>query len=199
MSRYLGPVHKKAKKLNFSILEDNREFKRRKRTFTKKSWKRKTDFGLQLQEKQRLKFLYQVREKQLHNLFKKIVKRGGGESNDLIIELEKRLDNIVYRLGLATTRKMARQIVNHGHVLVNNKKVDIPSYPVKVDDLITIKKNTFKQKLKKEIDFDNQVKWKFVTLDKNNIAGKLLREPEVEELNLKINIALIVEYYNRFA
>ena len=199
MSRYSGPIYKKAKKLNFSLLENNQEFKKRKRVLTKRSWKRKTEFGSQLQEKQKLKFLYDIREKQLHNLFKKTLKQGNVKSTNLIIELEKRLDNVVYRLGLATTRRKARQIVNHGHILLNNKKVDIPSHSVKVNDVITVKKDKFKKLLKIEKSWENQPDWQFVQWDSNNLAGKLLREPEFEELNLKINIALIVEYYNRFA
>lgn len=199
MSRYLGPIYKKSKKLNFSILENNKEFKGKKRSTSKKTWKRKTEFGLQLQEKQKLRFLYHITEKQLHNLFKKLAKKNSFQSNNLVIELEKRLDNVVYRLGLAMTRKKARQIVNHGHILVNNKKIDIPSQTVTINDIISIKKEKFKKLLKKEMSVAETPKWKFVKMDITNMMGKFLREPEVEELGLKINLALIVEYYNRFA
>lgn len=158
MSRYLGPIYKKAKRLNFSILENNQEFKKRSKVIGKKTRKRKTEFGLQLQEKQKLKFLYHVSEKQLHNLFKKKFQQTSAQSSDLIVELEKRLDNIIYRLGLATTRKGSRQMVNHGHVLINNHKVDIPSHQVQVNDVITLRKEAYKKLLKKELDLESRPK-----------------------------------------
>ena len=199
MSRYLGPIHKKSKKLVFSILENNKEFKKKKKGLGKQKWKRKTEFGLQLQEKQKLKFLYQISEKQLHNTFKKVLKKVGNQNENLIVHLEKRLDNMVFRLGYALTRRESRQMVNHGHILVNNKKVDIPSYLVKVGDTIMVKKEKVKESSRLKSNLESRINWSFLKFDPMNFAGKVLKEPDVEELSLKINTALIVEYYNRFA
>ncbi len=199
MSRYLGPIHKKSKNLVFSILENNKEFKKKKKGLGKQKWKRKTEFGLQLQEKQKLKFLYQISEKQLHNTFKKVLKKVGNQNENLIVHLEKRLDNMVFRLGYALTRRESRQMVNHGHILVNHKKVDIPSYLVKVGDTIMVKKEKVKKSSRLKSNLESRINWSFLKFDPMNFAGKVLKEPDVEELSLKINTALIVEYYNRFA
>lgn len=198
MSRYLGPIYKKSRRLNFSILENNSEFRRKKNAVLTNKWKRKSAYANQLEEKQRVRYRYHLSEKQLRNTFKRILKKTGIQSNNLLIELEQRLDNIVYRLGLAATRRASRQLVNHGHVLVNNRKIDIPSYILKVGDIISLKKDKIKNSLVIKNSWNNKVKYNFVQLDEKNLVGRLNSIPNIEELNLGINGALVVEYYNRF-
>ncbi len=198
MSRYLGPIHKKARRLNFSILENGKEFIRRKSLSTVNKWKRRSGFALQLEEKQRVRFLYGLTEKQLRNTFKRILKKTGIKSENLIIELEKRLDNVVFRLGFAKTRKAARQLVNHGHILINNRKVDVSSYILNVGDIVSIKKTKIKSSTNLKESIANRINLNFLELETKNFAGKLIKEPITELLNLGINGALVVEYYNRF-
>ena len=147
MGRYTGPVFRKARRLGFSILETNKEFtKGKKRTSVpgqhgvKLKRRRTTNaYTNQLFEKQKIKNVYGLREQQLKNLFKKSNKKSGVIGTNLLIALESRLDNILYRLNIASTRRQARQFVNHGLVLVNGKKSSIPSMIVKLNDIISIK------------------------------------------------------------
>ncbi len=132
MARYTGPVYKKARRLNFSILDTGKELARKPQAPGQHGTSRKklSEYGVQLQEKQKVRFLYGLNEKQFRKTFETAGKMKGMQGVNLLILLESRLDNIVYRLGMAKTRKAARQLVNHGHVLVNGKRVDIPSYKV---------------------------------------------------------------------
>ncbi|WHP39067.1 MAG: 30S ribosomal protein S4 [Mollicutes bacterium] len=197
MSRYLGPIVKKSKRLNFSILETDKEFKRKnvRQTFRKK---RKTDYALQLNEKQKLRFRYFLPEKQLRNTFLKVLKMPGIKNENLLITIERRLDNIVYRLGLATTRREARQLVNHNHILLNNKKASIPSMLVQVGDIVSLKTLKFKKSSLFAERFKIRKKFSFLELDEKNFSGKLQNSPKIDELETDINTGLVVEYYNLF-
>ena len=142
MARYTGPVWKKARRLNFSILETGEELRKRAYAPGQHGPTRRikqTNYGLQLAEKQKIRFTYGVNERQFSNLFDKASRSKGVTGTVFLQLLESRLDNVVYRMGLSRTRRGARQLVNHGHILVDGKKVDIPSYQVKPGSTIEVK------------------------------------------------------------
>lgn len=199
MSRYTGPQWKKSRRLGFSTLETGRELARRPYAPGQHGQKRKklTEYGLQLAEKQKVRHMYGVNEKQFHNTFKRAGKMEGVTGYNFFCLLESRLDNIVYRLGFATTRRQARQLVNHGHILLNGVKTDIASCQVKVGDVISVKERSrsleiIKNALASQIHVPG-----FVEVDADKMEGKFIRLPERSELNQEINESLIVEYYNR--
>lgn len=200
MSKYLGPIYKKAKRLEISLLEDNREFSSKKRSKQRKrtNAKRLSAFGSQLKEKQKMRFRYFLTEQQMRNFFVKIKSQPGQKGENLFVNLECRLDNLIYRANLTTTRLAARQLVNHNHVLVNNKMVNIPSYPVKINDIITFKKSKFRNLEHIKKAFTQTSRYKFLVLDKNNQAIQLVRLPNTTDIKQDIKLPLIVEYYNRY-
>lgn len=200
MARYTGPTWKKARRLSFSVLETGQEL--RKRTYapgqhgpTKRV--KLSGYGTQLREKQRVRNMYGVSERQFHNTFVKAQKLEGMAGYNFLVMLESRLDNLVYRMGFARTRKAARQLVNHGHIEVNGKKVDIPSAQIKPGSVISVKEKARNMKPIVESLDSNYAAPSFVEVDKENKKGTYLRVPERSELNQEINEALIVEYYNR--
>ena len=199
MSRYTGPVFKKSRRLGFSTLESGKEF--RKRTTAPGQHgtgvKKLSEYGIQLQEKQKVKNLYGLSEKQFRKTYETAGKKKGVHGTNLLIMLESRLDNIVYRLGLAKTRKAARQIVSHGHILVNDKKVNIPSYQVKPGDVITLNEKSLNNLVIQECLANTTNRVQYVTWDSKKNEGTYIRYPEREELNAEINESLIVEFYNR--
>ena len=148
MARYTGPNNKQSRRVGFSVLESGIEFaKGKKRAYGPGQHgadrKRKpSNYSIQLKEKQKARFMYQISEKQFKKLVMESGKMKGVHGENLLFLLESRLDNIVYRAGFASTRRGARQLVNHGHVTVNGKKVDIPSYRVKPGDVVAIKENS---------------------------------------------------------
>ena len=199
MSRYTGPQWKKSRRLGFSTLETGRELARRPYAPGQHGQKRKklTEYGLQLAEKQKVRHMYGVNEKQFHNTFKRAGKMEGVTGYNFFCLLESRLDNIVYRLGFATTRRQARQLVNHGHILLNGVKTDIASCQVKVGDVISVKERSRSLEIIKNALASQTHVPGFVEVDADKMEGKLLRSPERSELNQEINESLIVEYYNR--
>jgi len=202
MSRYTDSTFKKARRYGFSILENGKEFsKGKKRTSAPGQHGAKkgklSGYGTQLQEKQKVKFMYGVSERQFRNTFHKAKKIHGILGTNFLVLLESRLDNIVYRLGFAMTRRGSRQLVNHGHILVNGKKVDIPSYQLKPGDLLELKSVLHKNDKVLEALQNNESTVEFVKVDKNAFKGEYVRLPERQELNADINEALIVEWYNR--
>ncbi len=200
MARYTGSTNRISRRLGFSTLENGKDIA--KRPFApgqhgNKGSKKLSNYGIQLQEKQKLRFMYGLSEKQFHTTFEKAGKMKGVHGDNLFKLLESRLDNLVYRLGFSTTRRGARQLVNHGHITVNGKKVDIPSYTCKPGDVIAVKDNakdmviikTSLESLSKRADF--------VSYDESKMAGTYVRYPERSELNADINESLIIEFYNR--
>ena len=153
--------------------------------------------GIQLKEKQKVRFMYGLNERQFVKTYKEAGKMQGIHGENLLKLLESRLDNLVYRIGFASTRRAARQLVNHGHITVNGKKVDIPSYRCKPGDIITLKEQSTDHKAVKEALSKVIKRVEFVTFDDKKNAGTFVRLPERSELNPEINEALIVEYYNR--
>ena len=200
MARYTGPNNKKARRVSFSILENGKDIAKRPYGPGQhgKDRKRKpSNYAVQLNEKQKVRFMYGISEKQFKKLVNDSAKMKGVHGENLLILLESRLDNIVYRIGFATTRRGARQLVNHGHITVNGKKVDIPSYRVKPGDVIAIKENSSDHK-GIEIALANKVKRPdFINYDEAKRIGTYVRYPERSELNADINESLIVEFYSR--
>ena len=200
MSRYTGPQYKKSRRLGFSTLENGKELARRPYApgiHGTSRRKKVSEYGIQLQEKQKVRFMYGLNEKQFEKVFERAGKMKGVHGENLLVLLESRLDNLTYRLGLANTRKGARQLVNHGHITVNGKKVNIPSYTCKPGDVIAVKESDKELKVIKEALESLSKRVDFVTFDDKKLEGKFVRVPQRSELNADINESLIVEYYNR--
>ena len=199
MARYTGPNNKQARRVGFSILENGKDLKR---PFGPgqhgKDRKRKpSNYAIQLQEKQKVRFMYGLNERQFKKTYQEAGKMQGIHGENLLKLLESRLDNLVYRMGFATTRRAARQLVNHGHITVNGKKVDIPSYRCKPGDVIALREQSAEHKAVKEALSKVLNRVEFVTFDDKKNTGTFVRLPERSELNPEINESLIVEYYNR--
>ena len=200
MSRYTGADYRKSRRLGFSTTETGKELAKKPYApgqHGNKRGKKLSNYGVQLQEKQKVRFMYGVNEKQFKKIFNDASKLKGVHGENFLKLLESRLDNLVYRIGFATTRKGARQLVNHGHITVNGNKVDIPSYRCKVGDVIAIKESDRELAvIKASLEARNN-RVEFVTYDENKMAGTYVRYPERNELNADINESLIVEFYNR--
>ena len=200
MARYTGPAYKKSRRLSFSTLENGKDLAKRPYApgmHGKDRKKKASEYGVQLQEKQKVRFMYGLTEKQFRKVFEKAQKMHGIAGENLLMLLESRLDNIVYRLGMAKTRRGARQLVNHGHILVNNKKVVIPSYRVMVGDIINVKENSMNHPAIISSLEDKRNVPAYLEFDNKKLTGKYVRLPERSELNSEINESLIVEFYNR--
>lgn len=200
MARVNGPVWKVSRRLGFSVLETGEELTKRNYAPGQHGPTKRvklTNYGLQLREKQRIRFMYGVNEKQFHNTFVKASKMKGVKGDNFLFMLESRLDNLVYRMGFARTRRGARQLVNHGHVLVDGKRVDIPSYVVKPGQTISIKEAMLNNSAINEALEATLNTVAYVTVDKDAKKGVYTRLPERSELNQEINEALVVEFYNR--
>lgn len=205
MSRSTGSTWKKSRRLSFSILETGKEFSNKKaRTYAPGQHgqgrrAKLTNYGLQLQEKQRIRHTYQLSEKQFAITYNKASKKQGAAGENLLIMLESRLDNLVYRMGFARTRRGARQLVNHGHVLVDGKKVDIPSCQIKPGQEIEIRERSKNMPAIADALESIASTLDFVTVDADKKKGTYVRYPERSELFTAqpINELLVVEYYNR--
>ena len=198
MSRYTKSSYRKSRRLGFSTLETGRELAKKPYApgiHGQKRTKKLSDYGIQLQEKQKVRFMYGLNEKQFKKTFVEAGKLKGVHGEDFLKLLESRLDNLVYRIGFATTRRGARQLVNHGHILVDGNKVNIPSYRVKPGQTISLKHPELvvvKESLEKVTK-----RVEFVTYDEGKMVGTFVRLPERNELNADIKESLIVEFYNR--
>ena len=199
MSRYIGPVYKKSRRYGFSTLETGKELRKKPTApgIHGTSRKKLSEYGVQLHEKQKVRFMYGLSEKQFEKTFVAAGKMQGIHGYNLLILLESRLDNLVYRMGFATTRRAARQLVNHGHILLNGIKTDIPSCRVNPGDVITVKERSQQlDVIKTALEAQTHTPG-FVEVDAEKRTGKFTRLPERSELNQEINEQLIVEYYNR--
>jgi small subunit ribosomal protein S4 len=208
MARYRGPVEKLERRLGASLALKGERRLAGKSAIDKRPYapgqhgQRRTkvsEYGLQLREKQKAKFMYGVNEKQFRGLFSDANKIKGNTGENLIQLLERRLDNIVYRMGFATTRRFSRQLVTHGHVLVDGKKVDIPSYRVKAGQKIQIReKSRNNSQIIRAIELTAQtgiVPW--VDVDKEKMFGIFTRIPEREEVVIPVEERYIVELYSK--
>ncbi|CCP88008.1 30S ribosomal protein S4 [Candidatus Phytoplasma solani] len=198
MSRYTGSLWKISRRLNYSVTETSKELRKRAYAPGQHGQKRVkiSDYGLQLREKQKLRFTYGMSEKQFRKTFENASKLKGIHGEMFLVLLESRLDNVVYRLGFATTRAQARQLVNHGHILVDGKKVDIASYRLKPGQTVTLREKSKNLKIVKDALERKFVRSDYVSLDKQ-LIGKYVRYPQRNEFLAEINEQLIVEYYNR--
>ena len=200
MARYTGARYKKSRRLGFSTLENGKDLAKRPYAPGIHGTDRRrklSEYGVQLQEKQKVRFMYGLNEKQFKKTFERASKMKGIAGENLLRLLESRLDNLVYRMGMASTRRAARQVVNHGHIMVHGVKVDIPSYTCKPGDVISVKEQSLyhvaiKASVEATLNYPA-----FVEFDKNKLTGTFLRYPDRSELNQEINESLIVEYYNR--
>lgn len=198
MARNMQPILKRCRALGISpaVMGYNKESNRnpgaQKRT-------KKSEYALQLNEKQKVKFIYGILEKQFRMYYEKATKMPGKTGENLLSLVERRLDNVVYRLGFASTRREARQLVNHGHFTVNGKHVDIPSYMIRVGDVIAVSEksaSTTRFKTMKEEDaFVTAPKW--LDRDKNNLVGKVTAWPARDDIDYDVNEQLIVELYSK--
>ncbi|VEU75991.1 30S ribosomal protein S4 [Mycoplasmopsis columboralis] len=199
MSRYTGPVFKISRRLGHSILETGKEFaKGRKRTYAPGQHGNKrvklSDYGLHLYEKQKVKHTFGISEKQLRKAYEKAMKLKGVTGTNLLQLLESRLDNVVYRAGFASTRRQARQLVNHGHFTLNGKKADIPSMLVLPGDVVEMKERLTKnQQVVDSMAAKNASAW----LTRKDFTVKFDRLPERTEMHSEIKDALIVEFYSK--
>ena len=160
--------------------------------------KKVSEYGAQLKEKQKVKFVYGILEKQFHKYYLKAANMKGVTGDNMLLLLELRLDNVVYRLGLAKTRRMARQIVGHGHIRVNGEKVDIPSYSVKVGDVITLRQRSAEMDMFKVLrEGTTVVTPKWLTFDAPNLTGTVNALPAREDIDLAIAENMIGEFYSR--
>ena len=202
MSRNTGSVWKKSRRLGFSVLETGEELTRRNTIPGQHGNARRpklTNYGIQLQEKQRIRHTYQLSEKQFYNTYLKASKKAGSAGENFLVMSESRLDNIVYRMGFARTRRASRQLVNHGHVLVDGKKVDIPSFQVKPGQVIEIRERAKNLSVINEALEAATATVDFVEVNKDAKKGTYVRYPERKELFTaqEINELLVVEFYNR--
>ena len=160
--------------------------------------KKVSEYGAQLKEKQKVRFIYGVLEKQFRHYFDTASNMKGVTGENMLVLLECRLDNVVYRLGLAKTRRMARQVVGHGHIRVNGNKVDIPSYQVKVGDVITLRQRSQEYEIFKALREGTSVltpKW--LTFDAQNLTGKVSALPSRDDIDYEVQENMIVEFYSR--
>ena len=199
MARYTGPKFKLSRRLGISLSGTGKELKRPfpPGQHGPGSRKKLSGYGLQLQEKQKLRHMYGLSEKQFRNLFAKASKMQGIAGENFMILLESRLDNMVYRCGLANSRAGARQLVAHGHVTVNGKKVDIPSYILKPGDVIGLRERSRNLAVVKEALANRNYLPNYLEFDESAMEGKYVRLPERSELPQEIDEKQIVEFYSR--
>ena len=193
MGKSTQPLLKRCKSLGINpvVMGYTKESKRNQKEVRRK----KSEYGIQLDEKQKVRFIYGVMEKQFRNYYVMATKKSGVTGENLLQILESRLDNVVYRLGFSKTRQQARQMVNHGHILVNGKKVDIPSFLVKVGDVITVKENSGIRKL--VVSNGDKVVPAWLEADKDNFNGKVVNLATKADIDYEVKENLIVEYYSK--
>ncbi|WP_126425579.1 30S ribosomal protein S4 [Brevibacillus marinus] len=198
MSRYTGPRYKLARRLGISLDGTGKDIKRNYPPGQHGHTRRKlSEYGIQLQEKQKLRHMYGVSEKQFRRTFEQAAKLPGVHGENFMKLLESRLDNVVYRMGLAPTRPAARQLVTHGHFLVNGKKVNIPSYRVQPGDVISVREKSRNLAIIKDALEARTYLPNYITFNDSAMEGTFTRLPEREEMPAEINEKLIVEFYSR--
>ena len=203
MARYLGSRCKVCRQLNFSVCGSERCALSRRNTppgMHPQLRRKVSEFKKRLVEKQRLRFSYWVSEKQFRNYVKEAFKKPGIPGETLMSLLERRLDNVVYRLGFAPTLLTARQLVVHGHIRVNGRKVDRPSYGLRPGEVVELKEKSKKLIIVEEGLATSPARpiLPYLEVDKENVKGKLISVPERAQIPLEINEALIMEHYTRY-
>ena len=196
MARYRGPILKKCRALGITPAELGIDKKSKKEL--RQTRKKASDYSLQLKEKHKVKFIYGVLEKQFRGYYDKASRQRGITGENMLILLESRLDNVVFRMTLAKTRGQARQLVNHGLITVNGKRVNIPSYLVKKGDVIAVKENKKDKKVFEELKSGKSLglpKW--MEFDNETLTGKIVELPTREDIDPSIEEHLIVELYSK--
>ena len=209
MARYIGPKCKICRREGEKLFLRGSRCYTDKCAFTRRGYppgthgrvgrRKLTSYATQLREKQKVKAMYGLLEQQFRNTFAKATRKSGNTGENLLVLLERRLDNVVYQLGIASSRTQARQLVRHGHILVNGRKTDVPSYLVKAEQEIKLvdsqKKNPEIGRSLEERDLEKIVGW--LKIDKDTITGKVLRYPNRDDITLPIQESLIVEFYSK--
>ena len=198
MANNKQPIARRCRALDISPAAMGYANKKSKRNPNGQRRKKVSEYGAQLKEKQKVRFIYGVLEKQFRHYFEKASNMKGVTGENMLSLLELRLDNVVYRLGLAKTRRMARQVVGHGHIRVNGNKVDIPSYQVKVGDVITLRQRSQEYEMFKSLREGTSVltpKW--LTFDAQNLTGTVAALPSREDIDYEVQENMIVEFYSR--
>ena len=200
MAKNMQPIAKRCKALGISPAAMGYDKKTTNRKPKANVRRKQSEYATQLQEKQKVKFVYGILEKQFHSYYEKAIRMPGETGENLLILVERRLDNVVYRLGFAMTRREARQLVNHGHFTVNGRKVNIPSYLVKVGDVIEVKEQSrqsvkFKRFVGEDAIIVNVPQW--LSKEKNSLTGTVTKLPAREDIDLPIEEHLIVELYSK--
>ena len=199
MAKNMQPVAKRARTLGISPAVMGYSKKTTHRNPNANSRRKKSEYSMQLNEKQKVKFVYGIMEKQFRKYYEKAEKIEGKTGEVLLSLIERRLDNVVFRLGFGKTRREARQLVNHAHFTVNGKKVNIPSYLVKVGDVIAVSEKSRSTTRFKDLAADDSFitvpKW--LDKDKNTLSGKVIAMPEREDIDLPVEETLIVELYSK--
>lgn len=197
MAKNMQPVLKRCRTLGIepSVMGID---KTSNRTFNQRR-KKQSEYGMQLNEKQKVRFIYGVLEKQFAKYYVMATKMNGVTGECLLQILESRLDNVIYRMGLANTRREARQIVNHGHVTVNGKRVDIPSYLVKPGEVISLRESSRNADRMKDIveRNSNRLVPKWIDMNKDTLEGKIIALADREDIDFPVEEHLIVEYYSK--
>ena len=198
MAKNMQPIAKRCKALGISPAAMGYDKKTTNRKPKANVRRKQSEYATQLQEKQKVKFVYGILEKQFHSYYEKAMRLPGETGENLLVLVERRLDNVVYRLGFAMTRREARQLVNHDHFTVNGKKVNIPSYLVKSGDVVALKEGSRSlSKFKGSLEANaSRVVPKWLEMDKNHVA-KVIAEPAREDIDLPIEEHLIVELYSK--
>lgn len=202
MARYTGPKYKLCRREGINLF-GNEKFNKGKKTYgpgqhgPKNVFAKPSEYARQLREKQKLKRLFGVSEKQMQNYYDEASKKKEITGNALLKILEARLDNVIYKAGLASTRPQARQIVNHGHIAVNGVRVNIPSYQIKVGDKFQVIDKVKKSPLYSELDKQKFAPAKWLKVDLKNCNGEVTRALEVQDLEQAVQTSLVVEYYSK--
>ena len=208
MARYTGSVCKLCRREGQKLFLKGEKCFKDKCPFEKRNYapgqhgqrrSKPTEYGIQLREKQKLRRIYSVFEKQFRNYFKRAERMSGIAGENLLKLLEKRLDNVVYRMGFAASRNQARQLIKHGHFVVNGRKVDVPSYGVRVSDRIEVAEKSKNLKVIGEaIEFSKRFEPpKWIEVDKQNMVGTVISEPNREDISVSVREQLIVELYSK--
>ena len=196
----MQPIAKRCKALGISPAVMGYAKKETNRNPGGQMRKKKSEYGIQLNEKQKVKFIYGILEKQFHSYYEAAAAAPGKAGDNLLINVERRLDNVVYRMGFAMTRRQARQLVNHGHFTVNGKKVDIPSYQVKAGDVVEVAENSRSSEVFKRLTGQDAPIFllpAWLEREKNGLKGTVTRLPAREDIDIPVEEHLIVELYSK--
>ncbi|MEX0609687.1 MAG: 30S ribosomal protein S4 [Balneolaceae bacterium] len=201
MARYRGPKQKKARRFKEPIFGPSKALERKPYgpgQHGRSRFTRKSEYAIQLEEKQKAKYTYGLLEKQFRNLYKAATAKGGVTGENLLQSLECRLDNAIYRMGFARTRRQARQLVTHKHIVVNGGVVNIPSFVVQAGDVVSMRpKSRNLEVVEDALSGSSRNKYKWVETDPKSRSGKMLYVPTMEEIPENINVQLIVELYSK--